>query len=174
MRAPRALRRKWIAKTQQKNRNEAECALPSQPLRTIRELQTPDQRYEEAFQHCCDCCCTRVRRARFGTAYESGSDCEHRYRPGCPSSRWVRSLFSAPQSERGACWFARCGPPILNVWLYSGCSESWPCSTKPAATRPAANSCCAPPRPQTRSFAPWSPNGVRSALAGGLRNDRRP
>jgi len=30
------------------------------------------------------------------------------------------------------------------------------------------------PRPQTRSFAPWSPNGVRSALAGGLRNDRRP
>src|SRR5580693_7865060 len=34
MREPRALRREWIAKTPQENRNGAECASPSQPPRT--------------------------------------------------------------------------------------------------------------------------------------------
>ena len=60
-----------------------------------------DQRYEEASHHCSDYCC--VCRACFGTACGSGSDCVYRYRPGCPSSRRSRSLFSAQKSDRVVC-----------------------------------------------------------------------
>jgi hypothetical protein len=107
-----------------------------------RRTATEDQRYEEASQHCSDYGCARVCRARFGTAYGSGPDCEHRRRAGCYSSRWVRPLFSAQKSERGLCCSARCGP-LSSTFGFSpsGYSKSWPFSTKPAVTRPVANSC---------------------------------
>jgi hypothetical protein len=69
-----------------------------------------DQRYEEASHHCSGYCCARVCRACFGTACGSGADCVYRYRPGCPSSRRGRSLFSAQKSDRVVCWSARCRP----------------------------------------------------------------
>ena len=62
-----------------------------------------DQRYEEASHHCSDYCCARVCRACFGTACGSGADCVYRYRPGCPSSRRSRPLFSAQKSDRVVC-----------------------------------------------------------------------
>ena len=107
-----------ITKTQQENRNGAECASPSQPH--YPRTATEDQRCEEVFQHCSDYCCARVCRACFSTAYGSGSNCEHRHWAGCSSARGVRSLVSALQSERGACWSARCGPypqHLALVWL---------------------------------------------------------
>ena len=162
----------WTAKRSRriKARLNALCGL-SRPAPS--EYCNRGPKYEEASQRRSDYCFARVCRACFGTAYGSEPDCKPRHRPGCFSSRGVRSFFSAPQSERGICWSAR-RPPILNVWLWSGCSKSWPYSTKPPVSRPVANSGCAPPRSQTGSSAPSSPSGVRSVLAGGSMNDRHP
>jgi len=110
MRAPRALRREWIAKTQQEKRNGAECALPSQLPRAIRELQHRTKDMKKLFTTAAITAALASAVPASAQRTSPGPTSEHRYRPGCPSSRWVRSLFSAPQSERGACWFARCGP----------------------------------------------------------------
>ena len=85
-----------------------------------------DQRYEQASQHRSDYCCARVCRACFGTAYGSGPDCEHRHRARCYSSRGIRSLFSALQSESesGVCWSARCSP-LMEGPRVGGAGAAW-------------------------------------------------
>jgi hypothetical protein len=104
---------------------------------------------KKLFQHCCDYCCTRVRRARFGTAYESGSDCEHR--PGVlppggfgPSSP-LHNLNEEPAGLPGAAPY----PQRLALFRLLGVMALLDGA---GCTRPAANSCCAPPEATDEEF----------------------
>jgi hypothetical protein len=118
-----------------------------------RRTATEDQRYEEASQHCSDYGCARVCRARFGTAYGSGPDCERRRRAGCYSSRWVRPLVSLKNLNEGSAVLPGAAPypqrlalvrllEVMALLDEAGCDPT--CGGLMLST----------PRPQTRSSAP--------------------
>ena len=118
-----------------------------------RRTATEDQRYEEASQHCSDYGCARVCRARFGTVYGSGPDCEHRRRSGCYSSRWVRPLVSLKNLNEGSAVLPGAAPypqrlalvrllEVMALLDEAGCDPT------------CGELMLSPPRPQTRSSAP--------------------